>query len=51
MESRLGGEFGTEDSEIQKLSTRRTPFVLERQSTPNSSTFVDYSAGHTLMAA
>ena len=51
MESRLGGEFGTEESEIQKLSTRRTPFVLERHSTLNSSTFVDYSACYTLMAA
>jgi len=44
-------DFGTKVSEIQKLSTRRTPIVLERHCTPISSTFVDHSACYTLMAA
>ena len=48
---RHGDYFGTEESVIQKLSTRKTSIVLERHSTPNSSTFVDYSACYTLMAA
>ena len=48
---RHGDDFGTEESVIQKLSTRSTPIVLKRHSTPNSSTFVDYSACYTLMAA
>lgn len=48
---RLGDDFGSEESVIQKLSTRSTPIVLKRHSTSNSSTFVDYSACHTLMAA
>ena len=48
---RHGDYFGTEESVIQKLSTRSTPIVLKRHSTPNSSTFVDNSACYTLMAA
>lgn len=47
---RRGDNFGTVESEIQKLFTWRTSIILERHSTPFFFAFVDYSARDTLVS-
>ncbi|MDQ5868409.1 MAG: hypothetical protein M3530_01630 [Thermoproteota archaeon] len=48
---RSGDDFDTVESEVQKLSTRRTSIILERHSTPIFFAFVDYTACDTLVSA